>query len=72
MYAANSPVTGDMNSISGADYTCHQQAREAGIRGTYRAFLSARLQDVATIVHYLEDLDVPIVNSKVQLGKKTY
>ena len=65
LIAANRPYSGNIRGISGADYECHKQARQAGMRGTYRAFLSARLQNVATIVHYLQDLSVPIVNLKV-------
>lgn len=64
MAALNEPFTGDMHGIRGADYACYRQARRAGLRGTFRAFLSSRVQNVDSIVR-LGDRDLPIVNIKV-------
>lgn len=64
MAALNEPFTGDMHGIRGADYACYRQAKRAGLRGTFRAFLSSRVQNVDSIVR-LGDRDLPIVNVKV-------
>ncbi|KAK0161818.1 hypothetical protein PV327_008230 [Microctonus hyperodae] len=63
MAALNEPTTGDMHGLSGADYACYRQAKRAGLRGTFRAFLSSRVQNVDSIVR-LGDRDLPIVNIK--------
>ncbi|XP_063981112.1 collagen alpha-1(IX) chain-like isoform X3 [Diachasmimorpha longicaudata] len=63
MAALNEPITGDMHGVRGADYACYRQARRAGLRGTFRAFLSSRVQNVDSIVR-LSDRDLPIVNIK--------
>jgi collagen type XVIII alpha len=55
-----------MKGVSGADYMCYRQAKEAGLPGTYRAFLGSKLQDLKSIVHRPEDMQIPIVNSKVK------
>lgn len=68
MAALNEPFTGDMHGIRGADYACYRQARRAGLRGTFRAFLSSRVQNVDSIVR-LGDRDLPIVNIKVSNWK---
>ena len=41
---------GGMGGLRGADLACYRQAREAGFRTTFRAFLSSRVQDLARIV----------------------
>lgn len=64
MAALNEPYTGDMHGTRGADYACYRQAKRAGLRGTFRAFLSSRVQNVDSIVR-LSDRDLPIVNIKV-------
>lgn len=64
MAALNEPFTGDMHGVRGADYACYRQAKRAGLRGTFRAFLSSRVQNVDSIVR-LGDRDLPIVNIKV-------
>ena len=64
MAALNEPFTGDMHGVRGADYACYRQARRAGLRGTFRACLSSRVQNVDSIVR-LGDRDLPIVNIKV-------
>ncbi|XP_011315032.1 collagen alpha-1(XVIII) chain isoform X6 [Fopius arisanus] len=63
MAALNEPISGDMHGVRGADYACYRQARRAGLRGTFRAFLSSRVQNVDSIVR-LDDRDLPIVNIK--------
>lgn len=65
MAALNEPFTGDMHGVRGADYACYRQAKRAGLRGTFRAFLSSRVQNVDSIVR-LGDRDLPIVNIKVK------
>lgn len=66
MAALNEPFTGDMHGVRGADYACYRQAKRAGLRGTFRAFLSSRVQNVDSIVR-LGDRELPIVNIKVIL-----
>lgn len=43
MAALNEPYTGNLQGMRIADLNCHRQARRAGLIGTFRAFLSARL-----------------------------
>lgn len=54
-----------MRGIRGADYLCFQQARAIGLKGTFRAFLSSKLQDLYTIVRRADRDNIPIVNLKV-------
>lgn len=54
-----------MRGIRGADFQCFQQARAVGLSGTFRAFLSSRLQDLYSIVRRADRGSVPIVNLKV-------
>ena len=70
MYALNKPMSGSRHSydglggLTGADYHCYQQAQQQRLPGTYRAFLSSRVQDVKSVVnkdyHHL-----PVANAKV-------
>lgn len=62
--ALNEPQTGDMHGVRGADYACYRQARRAGLRGTFRAFLTSRVQNLDSIVRS-SDKDLPVVNTKV-------
>lgn len=64
MAALNTALTGDMLGISGADYKCYRQAKQAGLSGTFRAFLSSRGQNLGSIVRSA-DQGLPIVNIKV-------
>lgn len=64
MAALNEPYSGDMKGQRGIDYSCYRQARRAGLRGTFKAFVSSRVQNLDSIVHYL-DRELPIVNIKV-------
>lgn len=70
MYALNYPLKGlvegseSLNGLNGADYECYRQSKEAGLNGTFRAFLSSRVQDVKSIVRE-EDRMLPIMNYNV-------
>lgn len=67
LIALNAPQSGNMRGIRGADYLCFQQARTLGLKGTFRAFLSSKLQDLYTIVRRADRDNIPIVNLKVRL-----
>uniref|UniRef100_A0A3Q3S5F1 Collagenase NC10/endostatin domain-containing protein n=1 Tax=Mastacembelus armatus TaxID=205130 RepID=A0A3Q3S5F1_9TELE len=67
LIALNSPQTGNMRGIRGADFLCFQQARAVGLKGTFRAFLSSKLQDLYTIVRRSDRDSLPIVNLKDQV-----
>lgn len=64
LVALNSAQSGGLRGIRGADFQCFQQARAAGLSGTFRAFLSSRLQDLHSIVRRADRTAVPIVNLK--------
>lgn len=63
--ALNGPQPGGLRGIRGADLQCFQQARAAGLAGTFRAFLSSRLQDLHSIVRRADRAAVPVVNLRV-------
>ncbi|PNF18720.1 hypothetical protein B7P43_G05034 [Cryptotermes secundus] len=63
MAALNEPCTGDMTGVRGADYSCYRESRRAGLRGTFRAFLSSRVQNLDSIVRF-SDRELPVVNIK--------
>lgn len=65
LVALNSPQPGGLRGIRGADFQCFQQARAAGLPGTFRAFLSSRLQDLYSVVRRADRTSVPIVNLRV-------
>lgn len=62
--ALDEPYSGDMHGVQNADYTCYRQAKRANIKGTFRAFLASRTQNIDSIVRY-QDRDLPVVNMKV-------
>uniref|UniRef100_A0A665T8E8 Collagenase NC10/endostatin domain-containing protein n=1 Tax=Echeneis naucrates TaxID=173247 RepID=A0A665T8E8_ECHNA len=64
LIALNSPQTGSMRGIRGADFLCFTQAQAIGMKGTFRAFLSARLQDLHSIVRKADRDHLPIINLK--------
>ncbi|KAG7268226.1 hypothetical protein CRUP_010689 [Coryphaenoides rupestris] len=64
LIALNSPKTGAMQGIRGVDYLCFTQARAIGMKGTFRAFLSSKLQDLHSIVRRTDRDRLPIVNLK--------
>ncbi|XP_058475540.1 collagen type XVIII alpha 1 chain a isoform X2 [Solea solea] len=67
LIALNAPQTGNMRGIRGADFLCFQQARAVGLKGTFRAFLSSKLQDLHTIVRRSDRENLPILNLKDQV-----
>uniref|UniRef100_A0A3Q0SUG7 Collagenase NC10/endostatin domain-containing protein n=1 Tax=Amphilophus citrinellus TaxID=61819 RepID=A0A3Q0SUG7_AMPCI len=64
LIALNSPQTGSMRGIRGADFLCFTQAQAIGMKGTFRAFLSSKLQDLHSIVRKTDRHSLPIVNLK--------
>lgn len=66
LIALNAPQSGNMRGIRGADFLCFQQARAIGLKGTFRAFLSSKLQDLHTIVRRSDRDSLPILNLKVR------
>ncbi|XP_078280538.1 uncharacterized protein LOC144607516 [Rhinoraja longicauda] len=64
LVALNTPVTGEIAGIHGADLQCFQEAQEAGLQGTFRAFLTSRTQDLISIVRRSERASVPVANLK--------
>lgn len=67
LIALNTPQLGNMRGIRGADFLCFQQARAVGLKGTFRAFLSSKLQDLYSIVRKSDRDNLPIVNLKDQV-----
>ncbi|VDM11185.1 unnamed protein product [Wuchereria bancrofti] len=61
LIALNTPMSGNMRGVRGADLACYQQARQANFRTTFRAFLSSHVQDLNKVVHS-GDRDTPVVN----------
>ncbi|CAH4028826.1 unnamed protein product [Pieris brassicae] len=59
--ALNEPHTGDMHGVSSTNYECHRQAQRAGLDGTFRAFISSRVQNIDSIVSWV-DREIPVVN----------
>ncbi|XP_062922988.1 collagen alpha-1(XV) chain-like isoform X2 [Mobula hypostoma] len=64
LVALNTPLSGNMQGIRGADLQCFQQAQAMGSLATYRAFLSSQLQDLYTVVRKADRLNMPVVNLK--------
>lgn len=65
LIALNMPQVGNMRGIRGSDFLCFQQARAVGLKGTFRAFLSSKLQDLYSIVRKSDRDSLPILNLKV-------
>ncbi|KAG7278528.1 hypothetical protein CRUP_009792, partial [Coryphaenoides rupestris] len=63
---SSGPGNGNMRGIRGSDFLCFQQARAVGLKGTFRAFLSSKLQDLYSIVRKSDRESLPIVNLKDQ------
>uniref|UniRef100_A0A8C7WNX8 Collagenase NC10/endostatin domain-containing protein n=1 Tax=Oryzias sinensis TaxID=183150 RepID=A0A8C7WNX8_9TELE len=57
-------LIGSMHGLIGVDAMCYKQAQAIKMKGTFRAFLSSRLQDLYSIVHSAQRNAVPIVNLK--------
>jgi hypothetical protein len=66
LVAANEPYSGNMGGLSGADFVCYNEAKAAGMSGTFRAFLASHVQDIDSIVHRHTDRSIPVVNSRHQ------
>ncbi|XP_017842790.1 collagen alpha-1(XVIII) chain isoform X5 [Drosophila busckii] len=61
--ALNEPGIGDLQGIRGADYACYRQGRRAGLLGTFKAFLTSRVQNLDSIVRPA-DRELPVVNTR--------
>ena len=76
LVSLNSPRTGALHGARGVDHQCYRQAREANIRGTFRAFLAPSFSQSVSIVEQsgrnlesivrFRDRDLPVVNLKVR------
>ncbi|XP_017487980.1 PREDICTED: collagen alpha-1(XV) chain-like, partial [Rhagoletis zephyria] len=66
MAALNYPFTGDMHGVRGADYECFRQSRRANLKGTFRAFMAARVQNIDSIVRS-KDAKLPVVNLRDEI-----
>lgn len=71
LVALNTPQSGAMRGIRGADFLCFSQAQAVGLQGTFRAFLSSRLQDLHSIVRRADRDRLPILNLKVRSSALT-
>ncbi|XP_038223261.1 collagen alpha-1(XV) chain-like isoform X3 [Zerene cesonia] len=69
--ALNEPLSGDMHGVRRADYACYRQARRAGLKGTFRAFLTSRIQNLDSIVRYA-DRHLPVVNTYGEVLFKSF
>lgn len=67
LIALNMPQVGNMRGIRGSDFLCFQQARAVGLKGTFRAFLSSKLQDLYSIVRKSDRDSLPIINLRDQV-----
>ncbi|XP_059053925.1 collagen alpha-2(V) chain-like [Achroia grisella] len=61
--ALNEPHTGDMHGVSSTNYECRRQAQRANLDGTFRAFISSRVQTIDSIVSWV-DREIPVVNTR--------
>ncbi|XP_074035185.1 collagen XV/XVIII-type protein multiplexin isoform X2 [Leptinotarsa decemlineata] len=59
--ALNEAYAGDVHGVRGADYACYREARRAGLRGTFRALLSSRVQNIDSIVRQADRI-LPVSN----------
>ena len=60
--ALNSAQTGNMGGINAANYACYREAMRAGLRGSFRAFLSSGERSLESVVRY-RDRELPVVNT---------
>ena len=69
MYALNTPKSGKLRGLTGADYACYKEAYYSGMYGrTFRAFLASKTQNLYSIV---SDKNIPIVNKNVSYYNNT-
>lgn len=69
--ALNEPLPGNMHGIRRVDYACYRQGRRAGFRGTFRAFLTSKIQNLNSIVRYA-DRHLPVVNTQSEMLFKSF
>lgn len=62
--ALNEAYSGNLGGQRGVDYACYKQAKQAGLEGTFRAFLATKIQNLDSLVREA-DRDLPVVNLKV-------
>ncbi|KAI7688415.1 hypothetical protein SSS_02152 [Sarcoptes scabiei] len=55
-----------MHGTRDVDYECFRQSRRANLKGTFRAFVTSRVQNLDSLIR-LKDLRLPIVNLKDEL-----
>lgn len=67
LVALDVPMSGLTHGVRGLDHRCYNAARSSRLRGTFRGFVSAVVQDINTIVRRSERYDYPICNSKDEL-----
>ncbi|KAI5645534.1 collagenase NC10 and endostatin domain-containing protein [Phthorimaea operculella] len=60
-----------MHVLRRADFACYRQARRAGLRGTFRAFLTSRIQNLDSTVRYA-DRHLPVVNIEGEMLFKSF
>ena len=60
--ALNSAQSGNMGGINAANYACYREAMRAGLRGSFRAFLSSGERSLESVVRY-RDRELPVVNT---------
>ena len=58
-------MSGDLGGVPGADYQCYQQSFSSGALGTYRAFLSDKMQSIRNVIAE-KYFHLPVVNLKVR------
>ena len=60
--ALNAAQSGNMGGINAANYACYREAMRAGLRGSFRAFLSSGERSLESVVRY-RDRELPVVNT---------
>ncbi|VVD05912.1 unnamed protein product [Leptidea sinapis] len=60
-----------MHGVRRADYACYRQARRAGLKGTFRAFLTTRIQNLDSTVRYA-DRHLPVINTQGEVLFKAF
>ncbi|CAK1586369.1 unnamed protein product [Parnassius mnemosyne] len=69
--ALNEPLSGNMHGVRRADYACYRQARRAGLKGTFKALLTSRIQNLDSTVRY-SDRHLPVVNMRGDVLFKSF
>lgn len=55
-----------MHGVRGVDYECFRQSRRANLKGTFRAFVASRTQNLDTMVRF-RDNKLPVVNVRDEI-----